>query len=176
MKKASIAAVIAGLILFLAGSFCSGLIATKDLSGSYLEILVHQAEFAIRVFGGVTAICGMLGWIFHKKATKWLSLPTSLLAVGISIVVSLGIHSGISLLSCFFLSNPSRHPIRFPGSACLAMVCFAGFVALMDAYFKVRSKKKSIPGVVLDVLLGLIYCLPFYFVWVATDNIISHLI
>ena len=160
IKRVSIAAVTAGLLLVLVSLFIN-----KGVSDLYLK-----------TFGGITAFCGLLGWIFHKKITKWLSLKTSALALAISIAVSLGIHSGISLLSCYFLTNPSRHPIRFPASACLALVCLAGLIILLYAYYKIRSKEKSLPGVILDILLGLAYCLPFYFLWITADNIISYLI
>ena len=176
MKKLSVIALAAGVLLILTGVFCKNLFFGEALCQYPWKNYAQQTKFTMLMFGSVTAICGLIGWIFNKKLVRLCSLKTTLIALAIAAVTSLGIHSGLSLLSCFFLTNPSRHPIRFPASAGLGLLCLSGFIFLMYVYYKMRKKERSVSGVVLDVLLGLVYCVSFYFICVTADNIISYLI
>ena len=164
MKKASIITLITGIILLAAG-FALPMIAANG-----------QVPFALCCFGGVTALWGGIGWLFQKKIGSHCRIETSGIALGISAVVSLGVHCVMSFLSCYFLTNPARHPIRHPASILLGTVCFALFAALVYWYTKLRKKNASAVGVALDIGLGVLYLPAFYFIWVVIDNTISKLI
>ena len=104
------------------------------------------------------------------------SLKTSALSVGIGAVFSLGVHCVFSFLSCYFDSNPGKHPIRYPASIGTGMICLMIFLVLVYLYAKVRKKSMSTLGIALDVVFGMTSCIPFYFLWVTADNMISGLV
>lgn len=107
---------------------------------------------------------------------QWPGLKTSALSVGIGAVFSLGVHCVFCFLSCYFDSNPSKHPIRYPASLGTGMICLMIFLVLVYLYAKVRKKSMSTLGIVLDIVLALVSCVPFYFLWVTGDNMISGLV
>ena len=176
MKKASIIALVIGLVLFFAGLICTDLFADEFPSAYYLKQAVRQVTFTMQVSGGVTAFTGLIGLIFNKKMVQHCNLKTTGLALGISAMGSLGIHCALSFLSCYFLTNPYRHPIRHSASVCIGMIGLGAFLALVYLYYRIRQENASVSGVVLDVVLGLIHCVPFYFVYVTLDNLISGMI
>lgn len=181
MKITSIIALIIGLCFIAAGIFCAefvinGLMVNEDISEYSMNSMIRYTEFSLLAFGGVTVFCALLGWIFHKKTIKWCSLKTTTVAMGISAMGSLGIQCVLSFLSCYFLSSPAKHPIRHPASVCVGMIALCVFVLLAYLYIKLRKDNKSLPGILLDVGLGLVYLAPFFFVWGAADSILSSYI
>lgn len=176
MKKLSITALILGFFLILFGAFGTELLFTKKMDTYLWTRIAGYTEFSLLFLGGVTTFYGLIGWLFNVNLSKWCSVKTVFIALAIALTVGMGLHSGISMLSCYMDSAPASHPIRYPASMCLGLVCFAGFITLLFVYFKVRMKAKSVPGTVLDVLLGLSYCVPFFFVCVTADNILSAII
>ena len=133
-------------------------------------------DTALIFLGCVTAFWGLLGFILRKKLVQWCNWKTILIAVGLAVVVSMGIWSGLSLLSCYFLTSPSRYPIRFPASGALGTLCLGGFVGLFCLYCKVRKQKPSVPGVILEVVMSISYWLPFLCLWAVVDAFLSKLI
>ena len=73
------------------------------------------------------------------------SLKTSALSVGIGAMFSLGVHCVFSFLSCYFDSNPGKHPIRYPASIGIGMICLMIFLVLVYLYAKVRKKEHVYP-------------------------------
>lgn len=176
MKKLTITALMmATLFLLLWLLVVNGLFTDVNLSFIQKNTVKNLGN-ALLSFGCLTAFWGLLGLVFNKKLTKWCSLQTILIALGLAVVVSLGLYSGLSLFSCYLDSSPSRHPIRYPASGALGCLSLAGFVGLFCLYCKVRTKKPSVPGVILEVVMSLSYWVPFLYLWVIADNILSNLI
>ena len=181
MERTSVVAVIAGLCLIIAGTFCSEriiseLMKNEGVAEFFVNRMIRNTRFSVQLFGSVTVFCALVGWIFYKKIARWCGLKTTAVAWGISAVTGLGLHCALSLLSCFLDSNPERHPIRYPCSLCIGMICFLAFCVLMYLYLKSRKKNLSVPGILLDVGLGLVYCVPFIFVWATMDSILDNLL
>ena len=181
MKRTSVIAVIVGLCLIIVGTFCSEMIISELMKNEgvaefVVNRMIRNTEFSVQLFGSVTVFCALIGWIFHKKTAKWCGLKTTAAAWGISAVTGLGIHCVLSLLSCSLDSNPARHPIRYPYSLCIGTICFLAFCALVYLYFKLQKKNLSILGILMDVGLGLVYCVPFIFVWATVDSILDNLL
>ncbi|MBE6958605.1 MAG: hypothetical protein E7447_05590 [Ruminococcaceae bacterium] len=173
MKKISIAALVAGLLLLVLSMPVVDWLQMDD----YHRNTIERLETAMLSLGCVTAFWGLLGWIFNKKAANWCNLKTSLIALGLAVMVSMGIWSGLSILGCFVLDgDPAQYPIRFPASGLLGCLCLAGFVGLFCLYCKVRTKKHSVPGVILEVVMSLSYCVPLLILWAVVDTILSRLI
>lgn len=131
---------------------------------------------ALILCGCVTVFWGLLGWIFRKKLVQWCNWKTLLIALGLAVMVGIGIWSGLSLLSCYFLTNPGRHPIRYPASGALGFLCLGGFIGLFCLYCKVRKQKPSVPGVILEVVMSISYCVPFLYLCAVVDAFLSELI
>ena len=131
---------------------------------------------ALIFIGCVTAFWGLLGFAFRKKLVQWCNWKTILIALGLAMIVSMGIWSALSLLSCYFLTSPSRYPIRYPASGALATLCLGGFVGVFCLYCKVRKQKPSVPGVILEVVMSISYWLPFLYLWAVVDSFLSKLI
>lgn len=176
MKRTSVIALIVGLCMILAGVFCSELMANVSTSDFSVNRIIRNTEFSLQLFGVVTVFCALVGWIFHKKISRCCCIKTTATAWGISAVTGLGIHCALSLLSCSFDSTPARHPVRYPASLCIGSLCFLAFFVLLYLYIKMRKKNVSVPGILLDVGLGLVYCAPFFFVWGTADTILDCLL
>ena len=175
MKKLAFTALaIAALLLLLWGMASSGFFGTEDLN-FYQKNVVKNMKFACLSLGCLTAFWGLIGVIFHNKLSKWCSVQTILIALGLAVVVSMGLTCGLSLLSCYIDSDPARHPISYPLSGALGCLCLAGFGGLFFLYYKVRKKKPSVPGVVLEVVMSLAYCLPLMSLWALAHNILKNL-
>ena len=159
MKKISISLLAFGLITLLLGIISNQLI-TEDFSIRAIK----QISFTAILFA------------FSKQMSKVCSLRTTALSFAVSAITSLGIHCVLSFLSCYFLTNPTRHPIRHPVSLILGFICLAIFVLLLNVYYKLRKNNKTKIGFFVDCVTCLTFMPSIYFIIVVTDNLIGHII
>ena len=171
MKKISISVLAFGLVALFLGVISNQLI-TEDFSIR----LIKQISFTAMLFGGTCTIYGVLGFAFSKQMSKVCSLRTTALSCAVSAITSLGIHCVLSFLSCYFLTNPTRHPIRHPVSLILGFICLAIFVLLLNVYYKLRKNNKTKIGFFVDCVTCLTFMPSIYFIIVVTDNLIGHII
>ncbi len=170
MKKVSAIALAIGIIFLAVG------IALPFVSevGTLPTVTLYQLEIACILCGGTTAVWGIIGLIFSKQIYSHCQLKTSCVAMGISATVSLGLYCVMSFLSCYFLTNPARHPIRHPASFILGTICFFVFLFLIILYIKLRKANMSVKGCVIDVVLGISYLPAFGMVYTVADTIVSE--
>ena len=173
MKKASAIALLSAAALLSIGFALPVLFETANTSGSYLSQISYQLGIVLKLFGGITAVWGLIGLIFNKQINSRCTLKSSCVALGISATVSLGIYCVLSFLSCYFLTHPGKHPIRHPASLVLGVICFAVFLALIHLYIKLRNWNVSASGIAFDVIFGISYLPAFGSVWVVADSIVS---
>ena len=107
-----------------------------------------------------TALCSLFCLIFSRTVTRVCRFSTTLISLGLSAVGAIGFYAGIIFLSCFFLTSPERHPVRYPASGVALVLAFCAFVLWMWLYVRMRRKNKSILGVFLDIATALLYFLP----------------
>lgn len=134
---------------------------------------IDFTRFSCWLFGGTTLFFGLVELIFDKQISKRCSLKSVSLALGISLLTALGLYCVLSFASCYFLTHPDNHPIRYPVSFIVGSVCFWVFLALFCMYIKLRQKEPSALGVLLDVLLGLGHLPAFGVMCIVADNIVS---
>lgn len=171
MKKLSIFISAFGLITLLLG-----IIANQLVTENFSIRLIKQISFTARLFGGTCMTYGVLGLSFSKQISKISSIKTILISFSVSAITSLGIHCVLSFLSCYFLTNPTRHPIRHPASLILGLLCLAILVLLLNVYYKLRKNHKFKIGFLVDFVTCLAFMPSIYFIIVVTDNLIGHLI
>ena len=176
MKKAYFVTLLIGVVLFAAGLTFPDLFPVEKITEYHLAQGAKCVAFASLTGGGVTILYGIAGVIFNKRIAQHCNWKTTTVTLGISAVTSLGAHCILSFLSCFFLTNPDRHPIRFPASLCVGMISLSIFLMLGYLYCQIRRKNASVGAVVMDVILGLAACIPFYFTYLALDYWISGMI
>jgi hypothetical protein len=186
MKKTFVIVFIISALLLFAGLHLNGILSTLlpnadvDIIGGadrptvnwYRHKMLNQPHGLLILFGAVGALVSFLTLIFSRTVKKNCALPTSGIALGLSAFASLGAYSLLTFASCFFLTDPSKHPIRFPASACTGALALSGFILLMALYFRLRAKKPSRMGVFFDVTFSLL-CMPVCF-W--SCNIIYNLL
>lgn len=170
MKKVSAIALAIGLIFLAVGVVLPFVFEV----GTYPTDTLHQFEIAFKLFGGTTAVWGFIGLIFSKQMYSHCQLKTSCVAMGISATVSLGLYCVMSFLSCYFLTNPARHPVRHPTSFILGTICFFIFLFLIILYIKIRKSNMSVKGCVTDVVLGISYLPALGMVYAVADSIVSE--
>ena len=114
------------------------------------------------LFGLPTAFCSLFALILSHPIKKSCHLPTSATALSLSACASLGAYSLFTFASCFFLTDPSKHPIAFPASVACGMIALIGFILLTALYCKLRGKKPSVLGVFFDAAFALMYMPAFF--------------
>ena len=122
----------------------------------------NLAEFCLIFGGSMTAVWGLAGLLMPEQISGKCNIKTSVMALGISAVLGLGLYCANLFFSCYFLSDPSEHPIRLPASGILGIVCLLGLMGLVYLYKKLREKNVSKEGTVLDMMLILSY-FPVFF-------------
>ena len=176
MKKIAWIILFVSLLSVFAGLYINGIFALilpdadvgiiggadRPTANWYWRNLLNRLHGLLVYFGAVGAVISCLTLIFSRTVKKNCTLPTSGTALGLSACASLGAYSLLLFASCFFLTNPSKHPIAFPTSICAGMLALIGFILLMALYFRLRAVKPSRIGVVYDVTFSLL-CMPAFF-------------
>ena len=115
----------------------------------------------ITVWGAALLIIGGLGLLFGingKDELKALGLFSA-----VSATASATLYCALLNLSCYFLSNPARHPIRYPASMLGGLIFATGTVVTFILYLSYRQKHRSRKGEAFNVLCGFILVIPLLF-------------
>jgi hypothetical protein len=183
MKKYAVIVFILSAFLLLAGLHLNGTLlpesdvgiiggADRPTVNWYRQKMLSQPHGLLILFGAVGTLVSFLMLIFSRTVNNHCVFSTTATALGLSASASLGAYSLLIFASCFFLTTPSKHPIRFPTSACTGTLALIGFILLMALYFRLRGKTPSRPGVFCDMTFSLL-CMPAFF-W--SYHIIDHLL
>ena len=176
MKKYALIIFIISLLLLVAGLHFTGTLsailpsddigiiggADRPTANFLIGKILSNAYGLLILFGLPTAVCSLFSLIFSRMVKKCCCFPTAATALGLSACASLGAYSLLIFASCFFLTDPSKHPIAFPASVACGMVALIGFILLMALYCKLRGKKPSVPGIFFDVVFSLMYMPAFF--------------
>lgn len=93
---------------------------------------------------------------------KYLSWKTSLCAFAISVCGAIGLYCLLFYYACVAFHESSKSPIAFPLSFVLGTISFALFVILCTVYCRLRNKRRSVVGIILDVLMSILCLLPLF--------------
>lgn len=118
----------------------------------WLKVLIY--------YGFATAVCALFSLIFPSLVKRVCRINTTLTALGLSAVGAIGFFASVMLVSCFFLTSPEKHPIRYPVSGVICVLALLAFVFLLWLYARFRRENKSVLGFFLDVAVALLYFPP----------------
>ena len=172
IRKYSIFAIVAGLVSSCAGVAIplvemqnTDIVGGADLSTFrlYLMHMLNGLPFWLTVLGGALIVLGAMYLVLAKTVAENCRLKTSALAVGISASCGLGICCALLLMVIAAFGETKKYPIAFPASVLFGFVSFCAFVMLLVFYFKIRAKKWSTKGFVIDVLTALFLLPTFLF-------------
>ena len=172
IRKNSIFAIAAGLVSSLIGLAIPFVkMQGADIIGGagsstfklYLMHTLNGLPFWLTVLGGALIVLGAMYLVLAKTVAENCRLKTSALAVGISASCGLGICCALLLMTFAAFGETKKYPIAFPASVLFGFVSFCAFVMLLIFYFKIRAKKWSTKGFVIDVLTALILLPTFLF-------------
>lgn len=166
MKKLSAGILIIGIVMLAVGLSWNAFFVAPAEGPWYLayhfKSIIKMAVFCLIFGGSMTAVWGLAGLLMPEQIGSKCHIKTSAMALGVSAVLGLGLYCANLFFSCYFLSDPSEHPIRLPVSMILGIVCLLGLLGLLYLYKKVREKNFSKEGIVRDVILVLSYVLVFF--------------
>jgi len=181
MKRKSIMIVITGLFfcvlgfllpylvgfigsLFFADSPSIGIIGGADGSTAVFltKRFLRNLDYTLIATGAVLVLSGIVRSIFGEKLSLICGKRTTLLALAISADSALSAVSALMFSSCFFLSDPSKHPIRLPVSVIVLLLSVCVFLFLLWQYFKLRKINRSGKGIAVDMGLVILCFVPFF--------------
>ena len=87
---------------------------------------------------------------------KHFTVKTCVLSLILSAAAGLGMASLLLLASCYYDSNPSKHPIAFPVSILFGIIALSVFTIGFFKYAHARMSNPSIWGIIADVLGALL--------------------
>lgn len=100
--------------------------------------------------------------IFAKTVEACCSIKTSLISYALSVVGAAGL--GVAFL-CYGIAafhEISMHPVTYPVSYFLGILCLYAFVILILIYCRFRRRHWSVKGFIIDILTSILY-LPSFF-------------
>jgi len=180
MKRILVICILTGGILCLAGlllpAFLDILItdstgavgiiggADRPTANYILSQKLYRIDLVMLSVGAAFILTAIICFFLRKHIHRLCSAKTALLTLLISADTAVGVYGSLLFLSCFFFSNPNRHPIRFPASTILIALSLIFFVWLIILYGKMRRETPHIKGILIDGLFFCISLVPFFMI------------
>lgn len=178
LKRCSIAALIAGVVLFV-GSFVIPFILTFRASAGQGSVgiiggadgptaqfltmqLLSRWPGCLAFLSAALVLTGLFCLIFSKTVTQVCFVKTSAVALGLSAIGGAGLYCFFLWLAMAAFHETGKHPIAYPVSVAGGVLCLMGFLGLLVLYFRERKQKWCWGGIVIDVATSILY-LPTFF-------------
>ena len=163
----SVVGLIAPLISlnFASESGATGIIGGAD-APTYKFLLFNLLDgllFVVFLLGISLILSSAFCLLFSKTVKKHCNISTSALSVGLSSVGALGLVCALVWFAMVAFNEASKHPIQYPVSVTLGVLCFFAFISLIVVYFYKRSRNWSVIGIVVDILTSIVYLPAFFF-------------
>lgn len=169
LKRYALWVLLSGIGVFLLGfviPFVTARHASMGIVGGAdwptYQFLLNGWPIAFMLLGISAVISSGVCLVFSKTVNKHCNIKTSAISLGLSGVGALGVYCVFWWFSMAAFGEASRHPVEYPVSIVLGMLCFLAFILSIGLYFMVRRKNLSVIGVILDVLTSILY-LPSFF-------------
>ncbi len=130
-----------------------------------LSALFDGLPFVLILLGISLVVSSVFCLLFSNTVKKHCNINTSIITLGLSSVGALGLVCAFLWFSIVSFGEMSKHPIEYPVSILLGIVCFFTFIVLIAIYLKLRKINWSIKGFIIDVLTSVIYLPTFFFVF-----------
>lgn len=189
LKKFSLLTLLAGILLLIIGIIVPivavyiytsqngaiGIIGGAD-TPTYEFVVFHIMNgwpFIAILFGITLIVSSLFCLVFSKTVKNNCSIKTSVLSVGLSAVGAAGLVCAFLWFLIVSFGEMSKHPIEYPVSILLGIVCFFAFVVLIALYFEARKINWSIKGFCIDILTSVIFLPTFFFAFSYLYNTLS---
>lgn len=130
-----------------------------------LSTLFDELPFVLILLGISFVVSAGFCLIFSNTVKKHCNINTSVISLGLSGVGALGLYCAFLWFTIVSFHEMSKHPIEYPVSILLGIVCLFAFVVLIAVYLKLRKINWSIKGFCIDILTSIIYLPTFFFVF-----------
>lgn len=131
----------------------------------YVMSVMNGWPFCLMLFGISFVITALFCLIFSKTVKANCTLKTTAISMGLSAVGAMGLVCAFLCFTIVSFHEISRHPITFPTSILLGLLCFFIFLVLLVLYFKTRKKCWSVKGFVIDIFTSILYLPAFFFAY-----------
>ena len=143
-------------------------------TASYITFNLMKGRTLCSLVIGITLIIsGLFCLVFSKTIKNNCNIKTSALSLGLSAVVALGLVCAFLWVTIVSFGAMSKHPIEYPLSILLGIVCFLAFIVLIAIYVKQRKMNRSLKGFIIDVLTSVIYLPAFFFLFSYLSQILT---
>ena len=178
LKRNALWTLLAGFLIALAGAampiwvmlFYEPTAETGIIGGANaptLQYLVSQTfgvlPYTLVLLGAAMMISAVFCLLFSRTVQGHCTVKTSLVALGLSATGAAGLCCVLICIAATAFGEASRHPVRYPLSIALGMVCLCVFILLGLLYCKAREGKWSMRGVAMDVMTSILYLPAFFF-------------
>ena len=135
--------------------------------------LLHDWPAFFILLGLSLIISAAFCLLFSKTVTAHCSFKTSALSLSLSAIGGLGLVCVLMWCSIVAFGEMSKHPIAYPVSVLLGILCFFAFIILIALYIKVRKINWSMKGVIIDILTSMVYLPTFFLIFTYIYEIIT---
>ena len=190
LKQNSVFALIFGFVILLVGAVMPliywgnytsrngtiGIIVGSAAPPSYtfmLSALFDGLPIILILFGISIVISSVFCLLFSKTVNVCCNIYTSVLSLGLSAVSAIGLVCAFLWFTIVSFGEMSKHPIEYPASILLGILCFLAFAVLIVLYFKACRINWSIKGIVIDALTFIVYLPTFSFLFMYLYELIT---
>lgn len=125
-----------------------------DITYRIMFMSNYALPLKLLVIGITLIVIAVFCLIFEKTIKEHCFVPTTLVSLGLSSLAA----AGLGCLLVFFKVDESFnvYPIEYPLSAGLVLLSLAAFISLIIVYVKLRNKRPSGKGFIIDALTFLV--------------------
>ncbi len=139
--------IVVGTLNTLENNGSVGIIGGADgATAEYLVKKYNDTMGQILKFGALVVITGIVSLTFNRFFSRHCGVETSVTAISISAVVGLGLNCVMLFAFCSIFDHPKNHPIRYPASFFLGVICLVIFLVLIGFYVFFRFRRPSLKG------------------------------
>ena len=180
LKRNSLIVLIAGFVSLLIGAItpivCLKISLKKMKVGIIGGASSHTYKFLLAsLFDGFLMVLVLLGialiisavfcLLFSNTVKTHCNIKTSLISLGLSSIGALSVLCALLWFEFVSFHETSKHPLIYPVSVLLGVVCLFVFFLLIMFYMKLRKNNWSVKGLVIDILTSIIYFPAFFFIF-----------
>ena len=122
-----------------------------------LSALFNGLPLVLVILGTVLVVSALFCLLFSKTVKTHCTKATSATALGLSCIGAAGLLCAFTWFAIVSFGKMAEHPIKYPVSTLLGIICICAFAALIALYCKIRRKKWSVIGFLIDILTSIVY-------------------
>ncbi len=169
MKKITIVFFAIGIVLFLFSIFYSNIVEFCNIN----TISIKSESSILKIWGVMFVLSGIAFLMFKRYMSENFKLIQALIAFVLSASFAMILYSFLIQWSIWMFGTGRERPIANSASAIALFVSTVIFISLLVLYCISRKREKIRTDILLDVVIFLVYIIPFIFTYLAIHGIIS---